>query len=347
MSDPGERSMKSIALPEGKRFAFTIFDDTDSATLENVRDAYALLADLGFRTTKSCWVVEGDRRQGKFPGDTCDRPEYLQWLRELQGRGFEIAWHGPSWHGLPREQTIAALEKFCHLLGHYPKTAANHTGSPVGVYWAESRLSGILSSLYSLVTLGRNQGMYRGHVPGNPNFWGDVCKERITYYRNFVFQDVNTLKACPFMPYHDPNRPLVNYWFASSNGRDVETFNRCLSEANQDRLERRGASASCMPISPSVSAKAAGRIRGSKPSCGGWPEKTAGSCRYARCSTTFANPAASTRLPTPSGAVWNENGSLKKSASGRFRIGQEIRVAFRSAKVALLSRSERRLCDSY
>ena len=67
------KNSNRLQLPEGKRFVFTIFDDTDSATLENVRGVYALLADLGFRTTKSCWVVDGDRNQGKFPGDTCDR----------------------------------------------------------------------------------------------------------------------------------------------------------------------------------------------------------------------------------------------------------------------------------
>lgn len=234
------KNSNRLQLPEGKRFVFTIFDDTDSATLENVRGVYALLADLGFRTTKSCWVVDGDRNQGKFPGDTCDRSEYRQWLLELQTQGFEIGWHGPTWHGLPRQQTIAALETFFQLFGHYPKTAANHTGSPGGIYWAESRFSGVLSRLYELLTRGRNRGKYRGHVPGDNYFWGDACKERITYYRNFVFQNINTLKACPFMPYHDTNRPLVNNWFASSNGRDIQTFNRCLCEENQDRLEAEG-----------------------------------------------------------------------------------------------------------
>ena len=44
---------EAIPWPHGKRFAFTVFDDTDSATLENVSPVYALLRDLGFRTTKS------------------------------------------------------------------------------------------------------------------------------------------------------------------------------------------------------------------------------------------------------------------------------------------------------
>jgi hypothetical protein len=77
-------------------------------------------------------------------------------------------------------------------------------------------------------------------LAGNCHYWGDVCRERVKYYRNFVFQDINTLKACPLMPYHDPRRPLVNYWFAGSNGMDLPRFNNCLSEKHQDQLEEEG-----------------------------------------------------------------------------------------------------------
>jgi len=42
------------------------------------------------------------------------------------------------------------------------------------------------------------------------------------------------------MPYHDPERPYVNYWFASSEGEDVEAFNKCIAEQAQDRLEQEG-----------------------------------------------------------------------------------------------------------
>ena len=115
-------SAKRIKLPDGKRFAFTISDDTDSATLENVSGVYALLAELGFRTTKSCWVVDGDRSQGKFPGDTCDRAEYRQWLLELQAGGFEIGWHGPTWHGLsPRADHRRPGERFAVCSATIPR----------------------------------------------------------------------------------------------------------------------------------------------------------------------------------------------------------------------------------
>jgi hypothetical protein len=42
------------------------------------------------------------------------------------------------------------------------------------------------------------------------------------------------------MPYHDPQRPYVNFWFASTEGAKVQTFNNALSEKNQDRLEAEG-----------------------------------------------------------------------------------------------------------
>ena len=42
----------------------------------------------------------------------------------------------------------------------------------------------------------------------------------------------------PIMPYHDPDRPYVNNWFASSEARDVDSFVKCITERNQDRLEK-------------------------------------------------------------------------------------------------------------
>ena len=42
------------------------------------------------------------------------------------------------------------------------------------------------------------------------------------------------------MPYHDPARPYVNYWFAASEGPRVESFNAIMHEENQDRLVREG-----------------------------------------------------------------------------------------------------------
>jgi hypothetical protein len=229
-----------IAWPDGKRFAFSVFDDTDWATLDNVKGVYACLADCGFRTTKSVWVVDGDPSRGRCIGQTCDNPDYLRWILDLQAGGFEIGFHNCTWHGLPRSGIQAALQRFAELFGHDPLTAANHTGVTDGIYWADARLSGWRRHLYNLLTRFRNSGKYRGQIEGDEYFWGDLCRQKIKYFRNFTFPDINTLKACPFMPYYDPKRPYVNHWFASSDGHEVDTFNRCLAEANQDRLEEEG-----------------------------------------------------------------------------------------------------------
>jgi hypothetical protein len=42
------------------------------------------------------------------------------------------------------------------------------------------------------------------------------------------------------MPYHDPTRPYVNYWFASTEGAVGKSFIERLSDANQERLEAEG-----------------------------------------------------------------------------------------------------------
>jgi hypothetical protein len=42
------------------------------------------------------------------------------------------------------------------------------------------------------------------------------------------------------MPYHDPDRPYVNYWFAVTEGATVNSFNSMLKEENQDRLAGEG-----------------------------------------------------------------------------------------------------------
>jgi hypothetical protein len=82
--------------------------------------------------------------------------------------------------------------------------------------------------------------LFRGHIEQDPFFWGDYCRDNIKFVRNFVYADINTLKECPYMPYHDPERPFVNYWFASSDGANVHVFNECISERNQDRLQEEG-----------------------------------------------------------------------------------------------------------
>jgi hypothetical protein len=227
---------RRIEWPDGRDFAFTVFDDTDRATLENVAPVYEMLGELGLRTTKSVWAIKGDGVP-RVGGVTCEDPDYLAWTLGLQAGGFEIGSHGATYTTSPRDQVIRSMERFRELYGHDPRSLANHSGCAESVYWGDDRVSGVNRLAYNLMTRYSRSGMFRGHREGDPLFWGDVCQNRVQYVRNFTYREVDTLAACPMMPYHDPERPYVNRWFASSEGADVHRFNRCLSEANQDRLE--------------------------------------------------------------------------------------------------------------
>ncbi len=228
-----------IRWPEGRGFAFTIFDDTDLATVEGLRPVYDLLFDLGFRTTKTVWAVRGDG-EPDFSGSTCDEPEYRAWTLELQAKGFEISSHGATFSTSGRERVIEAMDRFREIYGHDPRTLANHTGCEESIYWGANRVTGVNRLAYNFLTFFRNRDTFRGEREGDPLFWGDICRERVTYVRNFTFTDIDTLAACPLMPYHDPARPYVNSWFAATEGRNLAAFNERITEANIDRLEASG-----------------------------------------------------------------------------------------------------------
>ncbi len=228
-----------IQWPEGKKFAFSIFDDTDLGTLNNLPPVYDFLNEAGFLTTKSIWTLSG-KEKPKIGGLTCEDKEYLEWVKSLNAKGFEIASHGVTYHTADREMTINGLNKFYELFGKNPETYATHSGCNEGIYNGKFRVSGLNRVIYNIATKFRNNQAYRGHIEGERFFWGDICKERIKYARALVFRDINTLKSCPFMPFHDSSKPYVNYWFCSSEGANVNSFNKTISEKNQDRLENEG-----------------------------------------------------------------------------------------------------------
>src|SRR4051794_16619998 len=122
-----------ITWPDGKTFAFTIFDDTDLATLENVKPVYDLLLELGFRTTKSIWPLSSteDGRVDRL-GSTCEDVDYVAWLHELQGHGFEVGYHLASGCTSPRDRTRIGLERFHELFGPEPITMTNHMNNKEG-----------------------------------------------------------------------------------------------------------------------------------------------------------------------------------------------------------------------
>ncbi|MEX0618130.1 MAG: hypothetical protein WDZ76_09445 [Pseudohongiellaceae bacterium] len=228
-----------VKWPDNKRFAFTVFDDTDLTTLKNGPVLYRYLQDLGIRTTKSVWPLRGDQIP-VIGGATCEEPDYLNWVQHLQRLDYEIALHCVAYHTSTRDQVRQGIDRFRELFGHFPKAHANHEGCFEGIYWGDARLSGWHRWAYLGLHRFKRAGAFKGHVPDSNLFWGDICQEHVDYVRNFVFLDINTLRAAPYMPYYDPGRPYVKSWFASSEAPNLDAFNKLLAEKNQDRLEAEG-----------------------------------------------------------------------------------------------------------
>jgi hypothetical protein len=229
-----------IRWPQNKRFAFTIVDDTDGAQLDRIRRVYDVLSDAGMRTTKTVWPLRPITR-GRLGGDSLECPAYASWIRELKQLGFETAFHGASDGKSHREHVILALDRFRDELGSDPQIHTNHDGQSEALYWGAARVDPPWSWSYALYrAIHLSPVVSLGHVESSNHFWGDLCQERIRFVRNLVFSDINTLKMDPLMPYHDPRRPYVNYWFSSSNGSGVHRFYNLLSEENQDRLLEEG-----------------------------------------------------------------------------------------------------------
>ena len=195
-----------IMWPERKRFAFTIFDDTDLETIANGPGVYAFLTGLGMRVTKSVWVSP-PTNAARYGGSSCAEPDYLAWVFELQRAGHEIALHNVASSTSTRGETLAGLDRFRELFGHDPRTLANHVGNLEAIYHGENRVSGVRRAIHNVLTLGRRRRLFEGHVPESPLFWGDACAERVSYVRNFVYRGVDTLAACPHMPYRDSAKP--------------------------------------------------------------------------------------------------------------------------------------------
>src|SRR5947207_165073 len=114
-----------VPFPGGARFAFTVMDDTDVATVENVQPVYRLLESLGMRTTKTVWPVRCEEGSRNFSlSETMDDPHYLDFVVDLHARGFEIAFHGATMETSTRERTARALDRFCRVFGATPKAAS-------------------------------------------------------------------------------------------------------------------------------------------------------------------------------------------------------------------------------
>ena len=142
ISDPGrDWRPPEVRWPDGKTFAFTVFDDPDFQSVDLGKPVYDFLADLGL-----------SHHAGNFSGpaiDTFRRP-HLHVQRSSapsmgaqpeRVAGFEMGWHGASPGTSTREQTVEGLERFRQCFGQWPVTASQHYECMENMYWGDERLS--------------------------------------------------------------------------------------------------------------------------------------------------------------------------------------------------------------
>lgn len=233
--------MKRYVYPGGKRFAFTIMDDTDVATVDNILPMYRLMERLGFRTTKTVWPLDCPEGSRDFSeSETLEDDRYREFVVDLQARGFEIAFHGATMESSERERTLLALERFREILGQYPRVHANHAYNRENMYWGVDRFDHPLLRLVYGLSKSRSRHYYQGHIEGSPYWWGDVLQRHIEYVRNLTFDEINLLRVNPTLPYWDPERPLAPWWFSASDADNVQDFQRLVRPERQDQLEREG-----------------------------------------------------------------------------------------------------------
>ncbi len=232
--------MAALSFPSGARFAFSIFDDADNATVANSAAVYALLARNGILTTKSVWVYPP---RGRFAGESLLDAEYREWILGLRAQGFEIGLHNVGDGAFARAEILEGLEIFRNTLGSYPRAHANHVSNPDCIYWWDRRFEWPFDLLYRFSYRVRHGRLNRraGSDPSSPHFWGDAFKEHVDYVRNLTFNGIDTLALDPRMPYRVKSKEAFsNLWFSSSDGQRIEEMRDLLSKANVDALEASG-----------------------------------------------------------------------------------------------------------
>jgi hypothetical protein len=229
-----------ITFPNGKRCAFSVFDDTDVATLASIRPLYDYLSKLGIHTTKSVWSVPYDGASDYRGSDTLENSRYADYMVELKRRGFEIAFHGAGMESMQRADIEKGLATFQRVFGTYPVINAAHGRNRDNLYWGSERFSfWFTKQLYSLLS-GDARDYFLGHKSGSAYFWGDLALKHLKYVRSFTFTGINVLNGSTPVVYHNSETPWVNAWFLSCDAENVEEFNALLASRRQESLERDG-----------------------------------------------------------------------------------------------------------
>lgn len=228
--------MKHVKWPEGKKFAFTIVDDTDEAFLNNIKPVYDYLMSKGIKTTKTIWVFKS---RNHYHGDyiSNNNKEYLNYLINLQKNGFEIAFHNAGSGSFVREETIDALEIFRRTFGVYPTLHINHANNSDNLYWGYERFRGPVKLLYRFNR--KTSVPSYGSNPSSKYFWGDYSKQFIKYIRNRTFNTLNTMKIDKQIVRKEIGKTdYSNYWFSSSEAMNLKNFKKIVTKKHINKLEK-------------------------------------------------------------------------------------------------------------
>src|SRR5262249_50178348 len=136
-----KRSDRRPTFPGGKRFAFSVFDDTDVATLDSIKPVYDYLDELGIHTTKSVWAKNFSGESDYQGSHTLENTAFADYTRELLKRGFEIGFHGATMESARREDIEQSLARFESVVGAQPSIYAAHGMNRDNLYWGVDRLA--------------------------------------------------------------------------------------------------------------------------------------------------------------------------------------------------------------
>jgi len=234
--------------PYGKNFTFTFTDDPDKNNIRDKKIVYDFLVEQGIKSTVLIYVKRATKTN-MMPivpvknyryGDTLEKEEYREYIKYLQSVGFEIGTHTISAGADYREETLAGYDYFKEVLGQYPKHVIMHSHNLDNLYWGKYTFSNSLVQYFLGLLI---SVPYGGHIESSPYFWGDFAQKYTDYIRLWGTTDLNTLAFNPNMPYHDPDKKFVNYFYSFSDGYNHEILMKMLTDENIEEFkEERGLS---------------------------------------------------------------------------------------------------------
>ena len=131
----------SLIYPDNKDFIFTIFDDTDVATLDSIRPIYDYLYSLRIFTTKSVWPLNTDQ------------------TKEIKAGNYVVIGHGElvHWfrHIIDSSKDRSSFMKETNRTNKFDETETTIVITPAGYNYASKTLLETLDSIGKKLVIGK------------------------------------------------------------------------------------------------------------------------------------------------------------------------------------------------